>query len=264
MTVLIKEVCNTCSKGISIGQAIVECSQCNCVMHHKCYRSSNTNIDGNFLCNSCVITATKRYNPFKYDLRDDEIDLDDSNTKLACILDKCAQYDTKTINESMKSLVAGQMSILFQNIDGNQSNFDTMCIDLHRYQHKFSVIALAETNAGPEMSSLYQLSEYNSFYQSTLSNKRKGTGVAMYTHQSISATVDTELSHVSQNLETLFLKFATGNSHTVVGVLYRPPSGNLDEALNELAEILDNAPKNTFISGAVSYTHLTLPTIYSE
>ena len=250
MTVLIKEVCNTCSKGISIGQAIVECSVCNCVTHHKCYRSSNTDFDGNFLCDSCAnFTTVKRYNPFKHDLHDDEIDLDDLNTKLACILENCAQYDTETINECMKKLTVGQMSILFQNIDGNQSNFDTMCIDLRRYHHKFSVIALAETNVGPEMNSLYQLSEYNSFYQSTFNNKRKGTGVAMYVHQSISATVDTDLSHVSENLETLFLKFTTGNSSTVVGVLYRPPSGNLDEAFNELAEILDSAPKNTFITG---------------
>ena len=65
---------------------------------------------------------------------------------------------------------------MFQNIDGNKSNFDSLAIESQRYNTKFTVIALAETNTGPECSNLYPLTGYNSFYQNTLPDKRKGTG----------------------------------------------------------------------------------------
>ena len=249
MTTLTKEVCKHCCKGIYVGQAIVECSECNHVIHHQCYNSTNTDSHGNFLCNICVNLAVKRYNPFKYDIFDEEIDLDETTTKLSQILNCCSQINVRLINQTLETLTEGQMSMMFQNIDGNKSNFDTMCIDLRRYHKKFSIIALAETNIGPELSSLYQLTEYNSFYQSTLPEKRKGTGVAMYIHQSLNATIDNTLSHVSENLETLFLRFNNGNTSTLVGVLYRPPSGNFDLALNELASTLDKVPKHSYISG---------------
>ena len=54
-------------------------------------------------------------------------------------------------------------SMLFQNIDGNKSKFDTLVIELQRFKLNFSVIALAETNVGPEMSSMYELDNYKSF-----------------------------------------------------------------------------------------------------
>ena len=41
--------------------AIVECSECNHVIHHQCYIYTNTDSHGNFLCNICVNLAVKRY-----------------------------------------------------------------------------------------------------------------------------------------------------------------------------------------------------------
>ena len=83
MTALTKEVCKHCCKSLYVGQAIVECSECNHVIHHQCYNSTNTDSHGNFLCNICVNLAVKRYNPFKYDIFDEEIDLDETTTKLS-------------------------------------------------------------------------------------------------------------------------------------------------------------------------------------
>ena len=93
----------------------------------------------------------------KYDILDEEIDLDDTTTKLSQILNCCSQFKVRHINQTLETLTEGQMSMMFQNIDGNKSNFDTMCVDLRRYHKKFSIIALAETNIGPELSGLYQL-----------------------------------------------------------------------------------------------------------
>ena len=41
----------------------------------------------------------------------------------------------------------------------------------------------------------------------------------------------------------------SGESPTTVGVLYRPPNGNLDASLAELGDILDLVPKQSHIAG---------------
>ena len=54
------------------------------------------------------------------------------------------------------------------------------------------------------MSNLYQLSEtctvYTPKYQDKSKDKKKGSGVALYNHNSLNATVNDELSKVSENL----------------------------------------------------------------
>ena len=40
MTVLTKEVCGYCQGSVSVGQAIAECTECKCVIHHKCLNVS--------------------------------------------------------------------------------------------------------------------------------------------------------------------------------------------------------------------------------
>ena len=132
-------------------------------------------------------------------------------------------------------------------IDGNKSNFDTFAAELSRYTHKPSIIGLAETNTNSELGSLYQLSEYNQFYQSTIAGKSTGTGVAMYVHNSLNANVYDNVSQVTPNLETLFVKLSSktvgSNDQTTIGVVYRPPNGDFDLSMNELTNILEKLPK---------------------
>ena len=108
-----------------------------------------------FYCNDCSYLSIKKYNPFKFDLENDEIDLDDNLQKLSLLLNNCKSYSVKKFNNIYKDKFPMKNSMLFQNIDGNKSNFDTLVIELWRFKLNFSVIALAETNVGPEMSSMY-------------------------------------------------------------------------------------------------------------
>ena len=57
-------------------------------------------------------------------------------------------------------------------------SFKTFTEILKKY-NKFGIVGLAETNVGPELSSLYQIAGYNSFHQNTFSDKFKGAGVAL-------------------------------------------------------------------------------------
>ena len=58
------------------------------------------------------------------------------------------------------SIGALQLSLLFNNIDGNATNFDLLTAELSTIEHKFSIIALAETNIDKEHGALYQISGY--------------------------------------------------------------------------------------------------------
>ena len=140
------------------------------------------------------------------------------------------------------------MSIFFQNVDGNKSNFDALAVTLQRFNKKCPIIALAETNVCSEICYLYQLSEYTPKYQNKSKDKKKGSGVALYIRNSLNATVNDELSQVSENLETLFVTLSGYNPLTI-GTLYRPPSGDLAMELDELSNILDKVPKQAHVAG---------------
>ena len=119
--------------------------------------------------------------------------------------------------------------MLFQNIDGNKTNFDTLSIELDRITARFKVIGLAETNVGTDESNVYCLDGYNCFYQDKHVNKSKGTGVALYLDDSLNGVVNDQVSWVSKNLETLFVTIQN-DKPVNIGVVYRPPSGSALEA----------------------------------
>ena len=159
------------------------------------------------------------------------------------------KYTKENLNDIDNSKI-DNFSTLFLNIDGNKTNFDAFTVDVHRMDHKFSVIGLAETNVDPEHKDLYPLDDYTSFYQDPFPCKNKGTGVAIYAHNSLNAILDTNLSHTSQNLETLFITASYNSKPTTIGVMYRPPNGNFDEYINEFKHTLEKCQgRNLYIMG---------------
>ena len=248
MIVLKKEVCAYCLKNINLGQSIIECHNCNCPIHSKCYDTCQIISDsGDPYCKNCSHLSITRYNPFR-PLIDDTED-DDLINKVTDTLENCSSYSVKEFNRHFANELISKNSIMFQNIDGNKSNFDSLAMELKSLTGKFSIIALAETNEGPEMKDLYKLTGYESFYQDTFCSKRKGTGVALYILESFNAVKNDELSQTTENLETLFVTIGSGRESTTVGVIYRPPSGNVEQALVELEAKIDLLPKNSFIAG---------------
>ena len=166
MTVLTKEVCGCCQASVSVGQAIAECTECKCVIHHKCLNMSKlTHLKHDIYCSSCDHLATARYSPFKLDYENNELDVDDVIFNFTQKLETCKAHKVDSFNNSYSNLISEHMSILFQNIDGNKSNFDALAVSLQRFTKKFPIIALVETNVCQEMSSMYQLSEYTPKYQ---------------------------------------------------------------------------------------------------
>ena len=245
-----KEKCDHCSKVISLGLPHFECYNCTRILHAKCFKASKAEVvNDNFYCTHCKHSISKKYNPFKL-MTDPELnECDPCLQKIADILESCRSYSINDMNTLIKPYFENNCSMIFQNIDGNRTNFDAFSVELDRISQKFQVIGLAETNVGMDESDVYQIEGYNCFYQDKHINKIKGTGVALYLTNKLNGVVNDDLSWVSKNLESLFITIQH-DEPVHVGVLYRPPSGDSVEALNEFKKIIELCPKtNTYILG---------------
>ena len=153
-------------------------------------------------------------------------------------------------------------STYFLNIDENKTNFDRLSAELAVIKHKFSVIALAETNTDECNKDLYKLSnEYTPVYSSKIENKVKGSGVALYVKNDFSFNIWNELSSCNKKIETLFIKITNTSAPIVIGVVYRPPSGDIEEFNKEIELILSKLPsKKSYILGDYNINMLDLNT----
>ncbi|NRB82036.1 MAG: hypothetical protein HRU38_25865, partial [Saccharospirillaceae bacterium] len=251
-----------------MGQAILECNLCDAVIHTKCFKKSNFKFENNTThCYDCYLNKVEpRYNPFKTNSSQsndeekcynaDPIDFIDTIETISNILENCTSFNTMDqFNESKIFNEQDELSTMFLNIDGNKSNFDELIVLLEQLKHKFSVIAIAETNTTPELKNTYSIEGYNSYYQDPRPGKSKGTGVALYIHNSLNATINNDISFCSGNLESIFVDINIANNiNLTLGVLYRPPDGNASEFLEEFKILLDILPaKNAYLMGDFNF-----------
>lgn len=253
-----RESCGCCKKSIYFGQSVLECDNCNIIIHGKCYKNSNfVNKDSLWLCEVCNSAHEPRYNPFKpihvsnpdseafYD--EDPCDYIDTFKIMSNLLDNCRSYSKKELNEINAKIKepenASLFSSYFLNVDGNASNFDELSIELKQLEHQYSVLGLAETNIDQSHKDLYQLQNYKSFYQSKSNEKKKGTGVAIYVHDSFNATLIGEYCIVNENIESLFITITNTHEPIIVGCIYRPPNGDLSSFIQQLSNIVNELPR---------------------
>ena len=165
-------------------------------------------------------------------------------------MEKCTINDVHTLNN--KSFPMNSHTFKFLNIDGNASNFDTFAATLGAISNKFSVIGIAETNATCSLKDTFKLVGYNSIYQDTIAVKKKGSGVALYIRDNMNFTQLPEYSLSSKDIESLFISLRNeGQTHTV-GIVYRPPNGDMSTFIKWMSEVLESLSDrkhNTIIMG---------------
>ena len=260
-----KEMCRYCSRSIQVGQPIAECVKCTNVIHTRCFvKAKYQIIDTKCYCDCCAEKRHSIYNPFAIlcetsnesnKFYDTELgETIQTIPEISHILDNCKSIPNfSQLNEFIKNVKCEEydyLSTLFYNIDGNKSNFNEFLVYSSFISNsKISVFGLAETNTDESNKDLYNIPDYQSFYQQTYPNKCKGTGVALYLHNSLSAVKCDDLCNLSENLESLFITISSEPSPCTVDVMYRPPSGDLQQFLVEYNNILSKCPKNTIIMG---------------
>ena len=146
---------------------------------------------------------------------------------------------------------------IFNNIDGNASNFESFVAEIAQYRHSFSFIGIAETNVDVVMKDLYKMPGYHSEYNIKMAGKSKGSGVGLYIKDSFTYTRIEKHCKCTTNLESLFVSVTNTDTPQTVGVLYRPPGGLERDAIRELEEILSELPdKNVTLLGDFNFNIL--------
>ena len=251
-----------CSKSINIGQPILECELCHIAIHTKCYKSAAFSFCNNlWACRSCSTDITPRYNPFEKMIskidsdkfyENDQAGEDQTLQAISNVLNQCQSYTTKELNQAIKQFQSSspgslsrttQFSSYFINVDGNSTNFNILLSEIHRIDHQFSIIGIAETNTDKPLQGLYQIPGYTGFYQNTIEGKAKGSGVALYVAKNYNAEVMEHLGFCTPDIETIFVRISHSSNNTslICGVIYRPPSGNFEAFIEKFEHI------NTFL-----------------
>ena len=258
-----REVCEGCKKQIYGGNSWCACDMCFKISHSKCVKISDfsfQDLEAVWLCTDCNGKGRlKRYNPFVNMFSDSESDSNDLISKstehklISNILQECRMYDSiSKFNVDHGSCLSqpSDFSLLFNNIDGNFTNFDSLLVGLNKFSQTFSAIAICETNIDSSQKGLYEIKGFESFYQSKIEGKGKGSGLGLYIDEKYTCEGLPDLCICTTSIETLFLKITNTREEIVVGVVYRPPSGNVNLFLMEMERVLQSLPKdNVFIGG---------------
>ncbi len=145
---VIRERCPDCEGDIMCHHKIMLCHACNDLYHASCSEKSFEfdYVKLAWICNGCKIAEDERYNPFvhstndRYDPSPDQ-GSDDLET-VSNILKNCSKFDKNAVNSLFSNLTESKtsyISILFNNIDGNASNFDAFVADICQYKFKFDM-----------------------------------------------------------------------------------------------------------------------------
>ena len=260
---LIKNQCKGCDKFILMHNKILSCQSCETIVHSKCSKNLfqyNQTTDC-WLCNNCIANQLTRYNPFAPVLIHDKhepvhLDEFDDISEISRIHESCKVYDSRNFSNLMKlHNKEGQCpSAIFNNIDGNASNFDAFATEITGFNHMFSFIGIAETNIDSDLKDLYKIPGYNSEYNDKFPGKAKGSGVGLYIRDCFIHNRMDSLCICSPNLESVFVSITNMNSPLTIGVLYRPPGGTEIDALNEFEVLLRKLPdKNVVLLGDFNF-----------
>ena len=259
-----RERCPGCDTDILGHHKFIICRGCNVMYHAIC---SENNFKYNhvkciWLCAQCTVDGPSRYNPFdsvNYDKHDpSSLESNEDVEFISNILKNCNRYDTTTLKHLFANLKSKSdsniISVLFNNIDGNASNFDTFIADISQYNENFGVFALAETNIDEVNKDLYRVNGYNSEYLSKMAGKKKGSGLGIYIRNEYQFNRIEKFSKCSENLETLFIEITNTAIPQIVGVVYRPPSGIPKASLEELDFLLRSLPsENVTLTGDFNF-----------
>ena len=248
--------------GIKTGHKLCYCSVCDKACHFTCSSASffhlteaaTTFSKPVWHCNTCIKDhdGLVRYNPFA-DIfsnnqwkEEEPVNFGHGVHHMHDILQKCKNYTyISDYNTDWAKLdYHTNFNVFFNNIDGNQSNFDALSVELKKYKNQISVIALCETNISVDHKDLYPLEGYESHYQTKINGKSKGSGLGLYISKEFIFEELPSLCITTANIEALFVKITNTKEEITIGVVYRPPNGSLKQFLFEIEKILIKLPKD--------------------
>ena len=241
----------------NIVQSAIVCSKCDLIFHANCLPHARI-FRNQIYCTICIEKYDIiRYNPYynHEEITDDrfyESEITGFNEmfdSLSELLENCRPYSSTELKQTLDKMdkLASEKSLdsfstYFQNLDGNDTNFDDFVCSMAATDYKFSAVGIAETNVNPSDKDQFKLDNYSSCYQNKKDDKKKGTGVALYILNKYSYTELEDVSQRSDNLESMFVKITNAAEPIIAGVIYRQHSGDFDLFQAELEALLASLP----------------------
>ena len=234
------------------------CESCECIVHAECAKHNFefNHLNNTWICMDCSNNDTKKYNPFSNIVHDkyDPANINEVEdiSEISKLLESCKSLNIQSFKKYLleNQDIKNKPSIVFNNIDGNSSNFDNFVADISRYNHEFSFIGIAETNVSSCHKGLYTIPGYTAEYNDISTEKKKGFGTALYVKDNFSFARIDSLCRNTENLQCIFIKITNVDEPYTIGVVYRPPGGSKQAALNEFNDIMESLPnKRVFITG---------------
>ena len=153
-----------------------------------------------------------------------------------------------------REITDNNFSIIHINIRSLPRNLDVLRHYLSTLRVKFKIIAISESWLNANNSELYGLEDYNLI--SNFRSNRRGGGVSLFIHKSITYNIVSSLTISDVHIESLFIEInkttVCKNNNVYVGVIYRPPSSDVNkfnESLRNLCDLVKPRDKNVYIAG---------------
>ena len=148
-------------------------------------------------------------------------------------------FTEKQFSEHLENCPVNETSFLHFNVRSMNANFDRLSLFLDNFQDKYPIIGITETWFSSHSTAMYDLPRYQLITNDRQS--RSGGGVAMYIPISFECQTKTELYMMNDSLESLFVEIIIpGEKNLLVGVVYRPPNGDVNEFIEELSNTLSS------------------------
>ena len=256
--------CAHCQDVIKNKQLSVSYEMCHAHFHKTCSRQFLKKYRNFAYCKECLnnfdlikynpyyetlaeISNENELKPFANDEPPESIEILEEYSN---ILENCENLTISQYNKAVseKNLNNGNpLTLQFLNIDGNASNFDSLATTIAKFKNKVSIIGLAETNTLASNDKLYKLDGYNSLYMDKLCDKKKGSGVAIHFQENITTERIDELSFINKDIEILFVKLSLNENNIFVGIIYRPPNGDVQIFHDHFSETMSKFNKSDII-----------------
>lgn len=299
---VLKHYCGVCVKFIQSNQKAIFCDLCKKWIHLKCTELSRVDyisLDGSpneWFCSPCL------QNLFPFNQIDDDIEfvlaIQDYNFLNSCYnsfkdlvfnpyaftsplvnlsdLDPDNQfYSTNTIvNNDSKyftdenfitefSSKSNAFSLIHFNARSLSQNFNKITDYLSILNFPFSVIGITETWLTDDSElSYYNIDHYNLLTCSR--SDRHGGGVGLYLENNL---IFEQLKNLESNddnvCQSIFVELKLNNSNIIIGVIYRPPSGDFKkftEYIDNTLSSLTNSNKSIHLMGDFNINLLNIET----
>ena len=234
-------------------------SKCvDCIPNFSPVAGSNSSIEMTVLnqSNMCdsYFNDLPYFSPFQYIDRPCSIlpepdELSEQLQHTTQILQTCNYYNTQQFSD----IISNNNGSIFigWNIDGLRSNFDKFRLFVNNISTSTTIAGyiLCETNVTEFESLPFYLVGYNRFILDRIKisenkYKHKGSGLMILLNDNINnASIDTELSLCTPDSEFLVVKFHRHSNNVFIVGVYRPPSGNFQNFIDNFDNLMVNINK---------------------